>query len=58
MLSAYLIGVRDMVIKNISVILWQSVLLMEDTGVPGKTADPPQVPNKLYGIMLYQYISS
>ena len=44
--------------NNISVLLWQSVLLVEDTGVPGKTANPPQDPNKLYGIMLYQYISS
>jgi hypothetical protein len=32
--------------NNISVILWRSVLLLEETGVPGKNTD------KLYHIML------
>jgi hypothetical protein len=32
---------------NISVISWQSVLLAEETGVPGETTD-------LYHIMLYR----
>jgi hypothetical protein len=32
--------------NNISVILWRSVLLVEDTGVPGVT-------DRLYHIMLY-----
>jgi hypothetical protein len=29
--------------NNISVILWQLLLLVEDTGVPGKTTDLTQV---------------
>jgi hypothetical protein len=33
--------------NNISVILWQSVLLVEETGVPQKSTDLPQVTDKL-----------
>ena len=33
--------------NNISAILWSSVLLVEETGGPGKTTD------KVYHIMLY-----
>ena len=33
--------------NNISGILWRSVLLMEETGVPGETTDLPQVTDKL-----------
>jgi hypothetical protein len=40
--------------NNISVISWRSVLLMEETGVPGETTDLSQVSDKLYLIMLYQ----
>jgi len=40
--------------NNISVILWQSVLLVEETGVPRENRDLPQVTDKLYHIMLYQ----
>jgi hypothetical protein len=40
--------------RTISVILWQSVLLVEKTGVPEKTIELSQVIDKLYHIMLYQ----
>jgi hypothetical protein len=37
--------------NNISVILWQSVLLVEETGRPGENLS--QVTNQFYHIMLY-----
>jgi len=33
--------------NNISVISWRSVLLVEETGVPEKTTELPQVTDKL-----------
>ena len=38
--------------NSISVISWRSVLLVEETVVPGKTTDLPQVTDELYYIML------
>ena len=40
--------------NNISVISWRSVLLVEETWVPGENNSLPQVTDKLYHIMLYQ----
>ena len=40
--------------NNISIISWWSVLLVEETGVPGENHDLSQVNDKLYHIMLYQ----
>ena len=37
--------------NNISVISWWSVLLVEETGVPGETTDLSQVTDKRYHIM-------
>ena len=39
--------------SNISAISRQSVLLVEETGVPGENRQPSQVSDKLYHIMLY-----
>ena len=40
--------------NNISVILWRSVLLVEENGVTEKTTDMPQVTDKHYHIILYR----
>jgi hypothetical protein len=45
------IMVLNATFNNISVISWQSVLLVEETGVPGETTDLSQVTDKL----LYMY---
>jgi hypothetical protein len=51
------IEIMDMVLnatfKNISVISWGSVLLVEETGVPSVN-NRPAARHKLYHIMLYQ----
>jgi hypothetical protein len=40
--------VFNITFNNISVISWQSVLLVEGTGVPGENNHVPQVTDKLY----------
>jgi len=40
--------------NNISEISWWSVLLVEETGVPGKTNNLLQATDKHYQIMLYR----
>jgi len=40
--------------NNISVLSWRSVLLVEETGVPGENHRPAQVTDTFYQIMLYR----
>ena len=40
--------------NNISVTLWRSVLLVEETGVPGENNRLTQVTDKFYHIILYR----
>ena len=40
--------------NNISVILWRSVLLVEETGVSGENTNVSQVPDILYHIHMYR----
>ena len=56
--NGYRVMVRVMVFNatfnNISVISWWSVLLVEETGVPGENHRPAAITDKLYHIMLYR----
>ena len=40
--------------NNISIISWRSVLLVEESGIPGENHGPAQVTDKLYQIRLYR----
>ena len=56
--AAFIVRAKAMVFNatfnNISVILWQSVLLVEETGVPRENDRPAASHYKLYHIMLYR----
>jgi hypothetical protein len=56
--SVHTFRVKFMVLNatfnNISVILWWSVLLVEESGVPGESHQPAQVTDKLHQLMLYR----
>jgi hypothetical protein len=40
--------------NNMSAISWLSVLMVEETGVPRENHDLPQIPDKLYQIILHR----
>ena len=46
--------VLNAIFNNISITSWRSVLLVEETGVPGENHDLSQVTEKLCHIMFYQ----
>jgi hypothetical protein len=46
--------VFNTIFNNISVISWQSVLLVEETGLPGENHKVSEVTDKFYHIMLYR----
>jgi hypothetical protein len=46
--------VFNVTFNNISAISWQSVLLVEESGVPRENHRSVQVTDKLYHIMLYR----
>ena len=51
-----MITVFNATFNNISVISWRSILFVEETGVPEKTTDLPQVTNKLDNIIFYRVL--
>jgi len=46
--------VFNTILNNISVLSWRSVLLVEETRVPGQNHDLSQVTDNLYHKMLYR----
>ena len=45
--------VLNVTFNDISVLSWQTALLVEETGASGENHRPAQVTDKLYAIMLY-----
>ena len=48
----YVVMLFNATFNNISIILWWSVLLVEETGVTGKTINLSQITDKFYHIKL------
>ena len=46
--------ISNATVNNISIISWRSVLLVEETVVPGENTDLSQVTNRHYHILLYR----
>ena len=46
--------VFNVTFNNISIISWRSIILVEETYVPGKNTDLPQVTDNPYQIMLFR----
>ena len=49
-----MVMVHSAIFDNTLIILWRSILLVKETGIPGETIDLAQITDKHYHIMLYR----